>query len=174
MALSFGVFGQKAKIEGKQKSKPLPVQFDPETERILKSINDEVQLTNVQTNKWIFITSSGNTEVYFNPSKTVRSNNIVEYWTKEIAIDKKKHWDNVWKTLEAEPPKNFNPENYSYSLVRYEVNCEAKTSRFLQEVTYMKNGGTGGVDLSNSKPPMKAVVPDSVGELLLQKACAVK
>ncbi len=44
----------------------------------------------------------------------------------------------------------------------------------MQEVSYWEGAGTGGMDFSDVKVPMKAIVPDSVRERLFEKACAVK
>jgi hypothetical protein len=136
-----------------------------------KELNKE---TDKNTNEWIYVITSKYTKIYFNPSKTVRSGDFVEFWAKEFAIDKKTYWDFKWKPLGIDPPNNFSPAKYLFSLVRYKTNCKSRTFRPMQEITYWEGGSTGGIDSSDKVLPMAAVIPDSLGEVLFKKACAVK
>lgn len=137
-------------------------------------IKNYIKLRNLKINEWLNINEFGNETYYFNPSKIMRTNELVKFWLKVSTTDKKSYWRTKYKTLGIPFDESVSHENFTHSLDQYIADCKQKKMRLLREVTYFNDGTTGGVDLTDSEIPMIEIIPDSLGEAWMEIACAVK
>jgi hypothetical protein len=93
-----------------------------------------------------------NITAYVNPGRTTRIGGYVKYWVRE----------QPWS-------KDVAAAEFDHRLILYEANCKLRTQRLVAHYDYEKDGS------AHRKPAtshaFEDVVPDSVGERLLNWAC---
>lgn len=124
---------------------------------------------------WQLVTYSDVANYYLSPSRVNLKDGIVDFWIKVVALDKKAYLDQMFKTLFNKPfPPEMSADNYLHSLEKYLGNCKTSRLSRIKEVSYWKDGSTGGYDVSDRTVTLYEVVPNSIGEAMLLKACSIK
>lgn len=125
-----------------------------------------------QQEEWAYITtiSSDNRKVYFAPKRTVPSENkAIKTWIKLVSGGPFSSF--MQGVIRAE--NNLSTEGYdkySHTMELVEINCIKRQARWLTSIDYDEKGE---VLESRDTPESRwnDVVPDSIGETILEKVC---
>lgn len=106
---------------------------------------------------WIEVSSSDNASYEVDPSRMLKSGNVISFWLK--AEDKK--------------------DNSKISMEKNQANCVTKKSRSIQRTNYKRSSGNDWIALnspSSSHTPRSIfveVIPETVGEEILLAICSL-
>jgi hypothetical protein len=103
---------------------------------------------------WVIATTDKGTTYFYNPRKMLCDDKgILKVWVKAVKQDLK--------------------EAGNYSISRYDLKCEVNQVRILSQTEYNGKGEVTS-DFTSDDPKWQDVVPDSVGEGILETVCNKK
>ena len=104
--------------------------------------------------EWVIATTDKETTYFYNPRKLLCDDKgILKVWIKAVKQDSK--------------------EAGNYSISRYDLKCETNQIRILSQTAY-DSAGEVTSDFTSDDPKWQDVVPDSVGEGILETVCHKK
>jgi len=100
---------------------------------------------------WFEISVSSSSKSLYNPTKVLcDEKGMLKVWIKAVEIDTSKR--------------------LSHSMTRFELNCRKDQMRVLSDTSYDKNGAVIRSETVRT-PEWEEVIPDSVGETILNTVC---
>lgn len=124
----------------------------------------------------IYLAESQNMEGYFLVSDTIKKNgNIISAWIETKQFEKKLSDDHV-----GTPAAEIQDWMYSYvekqkaysSKFNWKLNCENSTTANLTSIAYNPDGSVASSD-TFPKADFRPVIPNTVGETILNNLCAM-
>jgi len=125
--------------------------------------------------EWQLVDGTRLANYYFNPAKARRYNDMAEIWVKVIPIDKKAWMEDLYTNfLQVPIPADLHPEGFSHALEKYVSNCKTRQTARVQQVLYSVSGSSmGGFDMSGKQITLYDAIPDSIGDVFLEKGCSL-
>jgi hypothetical protein len=120
--------------------------------------------SDLEDQDWIYVGSSIENNKFYIKSTRIYSNNsfdkIIKVWSKEVSP----------KIVYVKNGKKLIINGFKLSL--YEYNCSTRQSKFLKSATYSnKNVLIDSHNVESYNQVWEDVIPDTIGEMLLDKAC---
>lgn len=126
----------------------------------------------VEGAEWVYVTSSGDRDVYYDKSSLAyQANGVVTFWWKGI-VTNPQYAEREKKRRIAEGIKSDGYEDWDHDIVQWEINCNLKQSRVRQFTDYGKDGGV--LDSLSYVGDWGTIVPDSLLDSLIPFVCKKK
>jgi len=125
---------------------------------------------------WPLITIGDGSLVYFNEKTLQRlPGGIIHVWVKDDAIKSRKGLKSrIVRERKKQGLSLEGFEKYSYTLTLYDFNCKERKYRTIQIMAYDDRGRTLDSIDAGDAAEWKNIVPDTLGDEILEAVCAVK
>lgn len=97
-----------------------------------------------------------------------QSDGTIKIWVRQSP--KRGKMPEVIVEIKADPAKNFDPTQYHHTMTLYRVKCRDRLMKSVMEVDYAAEGDV--LRTLAADQGWGEVVPDSIGESILEAACA--
>lgn len=141
------------------------------------STNDDVkyylELYRILSNNldWDAIANTDEQLILYNPQRTEKRESKIKVWIKAVLFPSKSKLNLIRETyIKSMGYNTVEYSKYIHSLIYYEYDCTNSRTRTFENVSYSETGTV--IDhYSVEEPKWKNIIPESVGEIMLNTIC---